>query len=68
MTCSFHKFGDFFPGTGAQSDVGKGKGKGYAINIPLNDGITDESFKSVFDPVRSNDLQHTTQLIAPSDH
>jgi histone deacetylase 1/2 len=51
MTCSIHKFGDFFPGTGTQTDMGKGKGKGYSVNIPLNDGITDESFRSVFDPV-----------------
>ena len=27
MTCSFHKFGEYFPGTGTQEDKGKGKGK-----------------------------------------
>ena len=52
MTCSFHKFGEYFPGTGTQEDKGKGKGKGYAVNVPLKDGITDEAFKSVFEPVR----------------
>ena len=51
MTCSFHKFGEYFPGTGTQEDKGKGKGKGYAVNVPLKDGITDEAFKSVFEPV-----------------
>ncbi|XP_006456928.1 histone deacetylase complex catalytic component RPD3 [Agaricus bisporus var. bisporus H97] len=51
MTCSFHKFGEYFPGTGTQEDKGRGKGKGYAINVPLKDGITDESYKSVFEPV-----------------
>lgn len=51
MTCSIHKVGDFFPGTGMQSDQGKDKGKGYAVNIPLKDGIGDESFKNVFEPV-----------------
>ncbi|KDR84346.1 hypothetical protein GALMADRAFT_55732 [Galerina marginata CBS 339.88] len=51
MTCSFHKFGEFFPGTGTQEDLGSGKGKGYSVNVPLKDGISDESFKSVFDPV-----------------
>jgi acetoin utilization deacetylase AcuC-like enzyme len=50
MTCSFHKFGEYFPGTGTQDDRGRGKGKGYAVNVPLKDGITDESFKSVFEP------------------
>jgi histone deacetylase 1/2 len=52
MTCSFHKFGEYFPGTGTQEDKGRAKGKGYAVNVPLKDGITDESFKSVFEPVR----------------
>jgi histone deacetylase 1/2 len=56
MTCSIHKFGDFFPGTGTQRDLGKGKGKGYAVNIPLKDGVTDESFRSIFDPVSNDDL------------
>ena len=51
MTCSFHKFGEYFPGTGTQEDKGRGKGKGYAVNVPLKDGITDEAFKSVFRPV-----------------
>jgi len=51
MTCSFHKFGEYFPGTGTQEDRGRGKGKGYAVNVPLKDGITDESFRSVFEPV-----------------
>ena len=51
MTCSFHKFGEYFPGTGTQEDKGKGKGKGFAVNVPLKDGITDEAFKSVFEPV-----------------
>ncbi|GAA5826309.1 hypothetical protein JCM11251_007249 [Rhodosporidiobolus azoricus] len=51
MTASFHKFGDFFPGTGAEGDKGKGRGKGYAVNFPLKDGIDDESYRSVFKPV-----------------
>ena len=52
MTCSFHKFGEYFPGTGTQEDKGRGRGRGYAVNVPLKDGITDESFRSVFEPVR----------------
>ena len=52
MTCSFHKFGDFFPGTGDVRDVGIARGKNYAVNIPLRDGITDEAYKSIFEPVR----------------
>jgi acetoin utilization deacetylase AcuC-like enzyme len=52
MTCSFHKFGEYFPGTGTQEDKGMGRGKHYTVNVPLKDGITDESFKAVFEPVR----------------
>ena len=52
MTCSFHKFGEYFSGTGTQEDKGRGRGRGYAVNVPLKDGITDESYQSVFEPVR----------------
>lgn len=51
MTCSFHKFGDYFPGTGDLNDKGKGAGKGYAVNYPLKDGIDDESYRGIFRPV-----------------
>ena len=51
MTVSFHKYGEYFPGTGTLYDRGRGKGRGYALNVPLKDGITDEAYKSVFEPV-----------------
>jgi len=51
MTCSFHKYGEFFPGTGELRDTGHGKGKYYAVNFPLRDGITDEAYKNIFEPV-----------------
>lgn len=51
MTVSFHKFGDFFPGTGHIRDIGAGTGKHYSLNVPLNDGIDDESFRGLFRPV-----------------
>ncbi|KAJ6539885.1 histone deacetylase RPD3 [Mycena vulgaris] len=57
MTASFHKFGEFFPGTGTQDDRGRGRGKGYSLNVPLDDGITDDAFKSVFEPVMSKILE-----------
>ena len=58
MTCSFHKYGDYFPGTGDVSDLGYGKGKGYAINFPLHDGMDDESFVSIFRPVISGIMEN----------
>ncbi|KAK9473010.1 uncharacterized protein V1510DRAFT_415776 [Dipodascopsis tothii] len=51
MTCSFHKYGEYFPGTGELRDNGIGKGKNYAVNFPLRDGIDDVTYKSVFEPV-----------------
>ncbi|KAJ2758848.1 histone deacetylase, partial [Coemansia nantahalensis] len=51
MTCSFHKYGEFFPGTGDLRDIGEAKGKYYAVNFPLRDGIDDVSYQSVFKPV-----------------
>lgn len=50
MTCSFHKYGEFFPGTGELRDIGVGKGKYHAVNFPLRDGINDETYHSVFQP------------------
>ncbi|CDR38831.1 CYFA0S02e06590g1_1 [Cyberlindnera fabianii] len=56
MTVSFHKYnGLFFPGTGDLNETGIGKGKHYSLNVPLNDGIDDESyirlFKSIMEPL-----------------
>ncbi|KAJ3166320.1 Histone deacetylase 2 [Geranomyces variabilis] len=53
MAVSFHKFGEFFPGTGALNDIGIGKGKHYSINVPLNDGIDDQSYEKLFRSVIS---------------
>ena len=43
MTVSFHKYGEYFPGTGDLRDHGIGNGKYYAVNFPMRDGIDDES-------------------------
>ena len=51
MTCSFHKFGDYFPGTGSLYDVGWGAGKYYSVNFPLNEGIDDLNYELSFKPV-----------------
>ena len=31
MTCSFHKYGDYFPGTGSVDDIGVGDGENYRL-------------------------------------
>ncbi|XP_006825578.1 putative histone deacetylase 1-B [Saccoglossus kowalevskii] len=51
MTVSFHKYGEYFPGTGDLRDIGAGKGKYYAVNFPLRDGIDDESYEQIFEPI-----------------
>lgn len=56
FTVSFHKFnGEFFPGTGDLDEIGCSRGKNFALNVPLQDGIDDDSyinlFKSIIDPV-----------------
>ncbi|OBA22715.1 hypothetical protein METBIDRAFT_36343 [Metschnikowia bicuspidata var. bicuspidata NRRL YB-4993] len=49
MTVSFHKFnGEFFPGTGAIDEVGIDKGLGYSVNVPLKDGIDDDSYLALY--------------------
>ncbi|ORY57822.1 histone deacetylase domain-containing protein [Pseudomassariella vexata] len=57
MTVSFHKYGEYFPGTGELRDIGIGQGKYYAVNFPLRDGIDDASYKSVFEPVISSVME-----------
>jgi histone deacetylase 1/2 len=56
MTVSFHRYGDFFPGTGDIKDIGYSEGKGYSVNVPLLSGLDDESFieiyKNVMEAVR----------------
>lgn len=54
MTVSFHKYQPevFFPGTGGLNDNGPksehNPGAHHAINVPLNDGITDEQYEHLF--------------------
>ncbi|PWA01042.1 hypothetical protein BB558_002853 [Smittium angustum] len=61
MTVSFHKFGEFFPGTGDLKDIGIGKGKHHAINVPLRDGIDDDTYSSIFQPI----MQKVIEVFRP---
>jgi len=61
MTVSFHKYGEYFPGTGDIEDVGAEDGKHYAVNFPLRDGIDDEAYQGIFKPV----LQHVMDWYDP---
>lgn len=58
MTASFHKYGEYFPGTGELRDIGIGPGKNYAVNFPLRDGIDDNTYKTIFRPVVSAIMEY----------
>jgi len=40
---SSHRF-PFYPGTGAASEIGRGKGKGFTLNLPLHAMSNDDDF------------------------
>ncbi|CAD7695617.1 unnamed protein product [Ostreobium quekettii] len=55
MTVSFHKHGDsFFPGTGELNEVGRGPGKYYTVNVPIKDGIDDQTYVEMFKLLTTN--------------
>lgn len=52
MTVSFHKYGNyFFPGTGDMYEIGAESGRYYSVNVPLKEGIDDQSYFQTFKPV-----------------
>ncbi|ELA41910.1 uncharacterized protein VICG_01094 [Vittaforma corneae ATCC 50505] len=53
LTLSLHKYGDgFFPDTGTLIT-----GDWKALNVPLQNGIDDDSYKYIFEPVVSNAIR-----------
>merc|ERR1719414_1639648 len=54
MTVSFHKYGNFFPGTGHMYEVGAGAGRQYSVNVPLKEGMDDASYEYIFNPRMEN--------------
>ena len=52
LTLSLHQDGrTIFPGTGHVAENGKGKGKGYALNIPLMPGTIDRVYLDAFEHI-----------------
>lgn len=58
LTMSFHQHGHYFPGTGAIDDIGVKSGKGYSINFPLDEGLTDANFEYIFKPVIQKTMEN----------
>ncbi len=54
MTLSLHQFDEmnkFFPGTGNFDSFGKNEGIYHSVNVPLNPGCRDETFKFLFNEI-----------------
>ena len=63
LTVSFHKYSsDFFPGTGHIDEVGHSLGKYFSLNVPLQDGIDNESYVSLFKSI----MEPTITTFQPS--
>jgi acetoin utilization deacetylase AcuC-like enzyme len=53
---STHQY-PFYPGTGAASEIGRGEGEGYTVNVPLEAGATDADYALVYLSI-ANVLEH----------
>ncbi len=47
---STHQY-PFYPGTGSVQEIGRGKGEGYTINIPLPGGQGDKEYAAIFNKI-----------------
>lgn len=52
LTLSIHESGQtLFPGTGSVEETGEGAGRGYALNVPLLPGTSDDVYLEAFEAV-----------------
>jgi acetoin utilization deacetylase AcuC-like enzyme len=64
---STHRSGFFYPGTGRATDVGKGTGEGFNVNIPFSGGEGDREFEMVFEKILTPiALEYRPQLVLVS--
>lgn len=49
LYCSSHRYGGFYPGTGATSERGAGAGAGFTLNAPLNAGAGDDIVARIYE-------------------
>ena len=47
---STHQF-PYYPGTGAADEVGRERGRGFTVNVPMEAGAVDEDYQTVFHDV-----------------
>jgi acetoin utilization deacetylase AcuC-like enzyme len=64
---STHRYGFFYPGSGGATEVGKGKGEGFTINVPLAGGSGDPEYGNIFERIlKPIALEYRPQLILVS--
>jgi acetoin utilization protein AcuC len=56
LIVSLHEFGDgFYPGTGRETEIGVGRGRGFTVNVPLapktDDPVYGYAFEQIVPPV-----------------
>ncbi|OAF68108.1 hypothetical protein A3Q56_04174 [Intoshia linei] len=58
MSTSFHRYGkNYFPGTGHMYEFGVDNGRYYSVNVPLKEGMDDESFAYIFKSIMSTVIE-----------
>jgi acetoin utilization deacetylase AcuC-like enzyme len=62
---STHQF-PFYPGTGAASETGTGKGTGFTLNLPLAAGATDADYAAAYATVVARLHQFRPELLLVS--
>jgi acetoin utilization deacetylase AcuC-like enzyme len=64
---STHRYGFFYPGTGAATEVGKGKGEGFTVNVPLSTRCDDADYGNILQKIlKPIALEYQPQLILVS--
>jgi acetoin utilization deacetylase AcuC-like enzyme len=62
MFFSIHRYGHgFYPGTGAESETGRGRGLGYTVNAPIRYGTSRKEYHARF----TNALEKAADKIKP---
>lgn len=64
---SIHRYGFFYPGTGAAREVGKGAGEGFTVNVPLSTRCGDADYGNIFQKfLKPIALEYQPELILVS--
>jgi acetoin utilization deacetylase AcuC-like enzyme len=63
---STHQY-PYYPGTGSLTEVGRGKGEGYTVNVPLSMGYGDGEYVGIFERIlRPVTLEFNPEIILVS--